>query len=69
MVDEKKPRGFGLLSPERRKEISSAGGRAAHAAGTAYQFTTETAKVAGSKGGMEIARRRREGTIGTGSKS
>ncbi len=47
----RKPRGFATLSPERRKEISSRGGKGAHAAGTAHRFTTEEAKAAGAKGG------------------
>jgi len=50
-VDAPKRRGFAALSPERRSEISRAGGKAAHAAGTAHQFTSEEAKVAGIKGG------------------
>lgn len=43
----KKPRGFAAMTPERRKEISSMGGRKAQANGTAYRFTSETAKIAG----------------------
>lgn len=45
------PRGFQTLSPERRKEISSKGGKAAHAAGTAHEFSSDEARVAGQKGG------------------
>lgn len=41
--------GFGALSEARRKEVSSKGGREAHARGTAHQFTAETASVAGRK--------------------
>jgi general stress protein YciG len=52
MTDEKKPRGFAAISPERRREISSKGGKSAHAKGTAHQFTTEEAKIAGAKGGV-----------------
>lgn len=44
-------RGFAVMTPERRREIAAMGGRAAHEKGTAHCFTTETAKVAGSKGG------------------
>lgn len=47
-----KPRGFAAISPERRKEISSSGGKAAHAAGTAHQFSSAEARVAGTKGGI-----------------
>jgi uncharacterized protein len=52
MDEEKKgKRGFALLSPEVRKDISSMGGRAAHASGSAYTFSPEEARIAGSKGG------------------
>ena len=44
-------RGFAAMTPERRREIASLGGKAAHAAGTAHQFTTEEAVAAGAKGG------------------
>ena len=44
-------RGFAALTAERRRELSSKGGKAAHAAGTAHQFTTEEAVAAGAKGG------------------
>ena len=46
-----RPRGFATLSRERLREIASAGGKAAHAQGSAHQFTTEEARVAGQKGG------------------
>jgi hypothetical protein len=36
-----KPRGFAAISPERRRDISSKGGKAAHAAGTAHRFTKD----------------------------
>jgi general stress protein YciG len=39
------------MTPERRKEIASKGGRAAHAQGRAHRFTHEEAKEAGKKGG------------------
>jgi general stress protein YciG len=51
-VPARKPRGFAAISPERRREISAAGGKAAHAAGAAHQFTTEEAQAAGRKGGL-----------------
>jgi len=63
-VKEVKKKGFALLTPERRREISRSGGKAAHAAGTGHHFTSETAKIAGRMGGMAIARKRREGTVG-----
>lgn len=42
----KKPRGFQILTPERRKEIATAGGRAAHASGNAHQYTPAEARAA-----------------------
>lgn len=42
---------FAHMTPEQRREFSRKGGKAAHAKGTAYRFTRETAKAAGSKGG------------------
>ena len=40
------------MSPEKQREIASKGGKAAHAAGTAHQFSSDEARVAGRKGGM-----------------
>ena len=51
-----KPRGFAALSVERRREIASQGGRAAHDSGHAHQYTTESARQAGSKGGRHHSR-------------
>jgi general stress protein YciG len=51
-------RGFASMSPERVKEIASMGGKAAHANGTAHQFTSEEAKVAGRKGGLRARKRK-----------
>ena len=47
-------RGFAALTPERRRELASKGGKAVHAAGTGHQFTIEEARAAGSKGGRVI---------------
>lgn len=44
-------RGFASMTPERRREIASAGGRAAHEQGTAHRWTREEAREAGRKGG------------------
>ncbi len=46
-----KPRGLAALDPERRREIASLGGKAAHRQGVAHQFTPEEAAEAGGKGG------------------
>jgi len=45
-------RGFAAMDRDRVKQIASKGGRAAHAAGTAHQFSSDEARVAGKKGGM-----------------
>ncbi|MDB4941183.1 MAG: ral stress protein [Labilithrix sp.] len=45
-------RGFAAMDRDRVKEIASKGGRAAHAAGTAHQFSSDEARNAGRKGGM-----------------
>ncbi len=44
-------RGFGAMSPEVRKAIASKGGKAAHARGTAHEWTSAEAAAAGRKGG------------------
>ena len=36
------------MDPEQQREIAAEGGRAAHAAGTAHEFTSEEARRAGS---------------------
>ena len=50
-------RGFASMSPEKKREIASKGGKAAHALGTAHKWTHEEAQAAGRKGGT-ISRRR-----------
>jgi hypothetical protein len=51
-----KTRGFASMSPEKRREVSSKGGKAAHAKGTSHKWTPEEAKEAGKVGG-KISRR------------
>jgi uncharacterized protein len=46
------PRGFAAMDPEKQRLIASAGGKAAHAAGTAHEWTSEEAREAGRKGGF-----------------
>ncbi|GAC1352939.1 MAG: hypothetical protein NVS3B20_16050 [Polyangiales bacterium] len=41
--------GFALMDPERRKAIASAGGKAAHARGTAHRFDSQAASEAGRR--------------------
>lgn len=50
-------RGFASMSPEKQREIASRGGRAAHARGTAHQWTAEEARVAGRRGGLAKTRK------------
>ena len=40
------------MTPEKQREIASKGGRAAHAKGTAHEWTSEEARQAGRKGGQ-----------------
>ena len=51
----RKHQGFAAMSPERRAEIASKGGKAAHAQGKAHEFTTEEARAAGLVGGKIIS--------------
>ena len=53
-------RGLAAMSPERRREIASKGGRTSQARGTAHQWTPEEASQAGKKGSARYARRREE---------
>lgn len=46
---EKQKRGFALLDPVRRTRMAAAGGKAAHAKGTAHHWTSETASQAAKK--------------------
>jgi hypothetical protein len=41
-------RGFASMDPQQQREIAAEGGRAAHAAGTAHEFSSEEARKAGS---------------------
>ena len=54
----KSRRGFASMDPERQREIASKGGRAAHAKGTAHEWTAEEARRAGRKGGETVSRNR-----------
>src|SRR5216683_3261727 len=51
-------RGFASMDPAKQREIASKGGRAAHAKGTAHEFSSEEARVAGRKGGEAVSRDR-----------
>lgn len=45
----KSQRGFASMDPDQQREIASEGGRAAHQAGTAHEFTSEEARKAGQQ--------------------
>lgn len=53
MNNKIKNRGFGSMDPEKQRKIASMGGKAAHAQGTAHQWTSEEAAAAGRKGGSK----------------
>jgi hypothetical protein len=55
---EKSKRGFAAMSAEVHREIASKGGKAAHAKGTAHEFTLEEARLAGRKGGVKVSQDR-----------
>ena len=40
------------MSADKQREIASKGGRAAHAKGTAHEWSSDEAREAGRKGGM-----------------
>jgi len=46
------------MDPEKQRAIASKGGKAAHAKGTAHEFTPEEAREAGRKGGMVVSQNR-----------
>ena len=56
----RKPRGFACMDRERVREIARRGGKAAHMAGTAHEFTSEEARQAGRKGGLAAQSARRK---------
>jgi general stress protein YciG len=50
-MNGKSRRGFASMDPAKRRAIASKGGKAAHAQGSAHEFTPEEARIAGRKGG------------------
>lgn len=46
------------MNREKQREIASKGGRAAHAKGTAHEFSSDEAREAGRKGGQAVSRNR-----------
>jgi general stress protein YciG len=53
MAHERKGRrrGFAAMDPKKQREIASKGGRAAHEHGSAHEWTSDEARMAGRKGG------------------
>jgi len=57
-------RGFLSMTPERRREIASKGGKSAHEQGLGHRFTHDQAVEAGRKGGRkraEVMKQKKEG--------
>lgn len=51
-MTQKSRRGFAGMDPQKQREIARKGGKAAHAKGTAHEFTPDEAREAGRKGGQ-----------------
>lgn len=56
----KRPRGFAAMDRALVSEIARKGGKAAHSAGTAHEFTSNEARAAGQKGGRATHAKRRK---------
>jgi general stress protein YciG len=56
----RRPRGFAAMDRKLVSEIARKGGKAAHSAGTAHEFTSEEAREAGRKGGQASHANRRK---------
>jgi general stress protein YciG len=61
---KKQRRGFAAMSAEKQRLIASLGGKAAHAKGTAHEFSPEEAREAGRKGGQAAQRVRSDQNAG-----
>ena len=62
--DSKQRRGFAAMDESKQRQIASKGGKAAHRAGTAHQFTSDEARVAGRKGGTAHGKKGFGGELG-----
>ena len=49
---KKQRRGFAAMDPAKQRAITSKGGKASHEQGTGHEWTSQTAREAGRKGGM-----------------
>ena len=54
-------RGFASMEAKKQREIARKGGKAAHAKGTAHEWTKEEAREAGRKGGKLSHQRKPSG--------
>ncbi len=52
MAGKTSRRGFASMSLTKRRDIASRGGKAAHARGTAHEWTKKEAQAAGRRGGL-----------------
>ena len=57
-VTPRSRRGFASMDPAVVRKLASKGGKAAHAQGTAHEFTPDEARAAGHKGGLASHRGR-----------
>lgn len=57
-MSAKSRRGFAAMDADKQREIARKGGRAAHAKGTAHEFTSDEARAAGKRGGQAVSRDR-----------
>jgi uncharacterized protein len=58
-------RGFASMDPGKQRQIARKGGQVAHEKGTAHEWTSDEARMAGRKGGEAShggGRRRRRGS-------
>ncbi len=53
-------RGFKNMDPDKQRRIASMGGKAAHAKGTAHEFTSQEARDAGRRGGLARSERHKK---------
>jgi general stress protein YciG len=56
----RRPRGFAAMDRTLVSDIARKGGKAAHSAGTAHEFTSDEAREAGRKGGLAAHAKRRK---------
>jgi general stress protein YciG len=56
----KEDRGFASMDRDKQREIAQKGGKAAHMKGTAHQWTSAEARIAGRKGGKASHRPKME---------